>query len=100
MYVLVTYDVSTVTSAGKRRLRRAAKICLDYEQRVQNSVFECKVDPGQYVELKSKLLRLIDPEADSVRFYLLGNQWQQRIEHFGTKSGYDIGWYGIPPRNG
>ncbi|MCB1237256.1 MAG: CRISPR-associated endonuclease Cas2 [Verrucomicrobiae bacterium] len=90
MYVLVTYDVSTKTRAGRARLRRAAKICLDYGQRVQNSVFECKVEPAQFVELKSKLGRLIDDEVDSLRFYHLGNQWQHRVEHVGAKPPYDI----------
>ncbi|MCL4111563.1 UNVERIFIED_CONTAM: hypothetical protein GTU68_056235 [Idotea baltica] len=90
MYVLVTYDVSTKNNAGKRRLRRAAKICLDYGQRVQNSVFECQVNPAQFTEMKSKLCRLVDFEVDSLRFYLLGTNWKRRVEHFGAKSGYDI----------
>ena len=90
MYVLVTYDVCTKTTAGRARLRRAAKICLDYGQRVQNSVFECQVDPGQFTELKAKLNALIDEETDSLRFYNLGNRWHRRVEHFGAKSAYDI----------
>lgn len=90
MYVLVTYDVSTKTSAGRRRLRQAAKTCLDYGQRVQNSVFECKVDPGQYTELKAKLNRLIDQETDNVRFYLLGNNWKRRVEQCGLDPTYDV----------
>ncbi len=90
MYVLITYDVCTKTSEGRARLRRAAKVCLDYGQRVQNSVFECQVDPAQFVELKSKLNSLIDSETDSLRFYNLGNQWHRRVEHFGAKSSYDI----------
>jgi CRISPR-associated protein Cas2 len=90
MYVLITYDVSTITPAGKARLRRTAKACLDYGQRVQNSVFECKVDPAQWVELKSRLLGIIDPESDSLRFYHLGNNWQPKVEHHGAKQGYDI----------
>lgn len=90
MYVLITYDVSTVTSAGKKRLRHTAKACLDYGQRVQNSVFECKVDPAQLVQLKSRLLEIIDPETDSLRFYHLGANWQHKVEHHGAKQGYDV----------
>lgn len=89
MHTLVTYDVSTKTPAGQKRLRGIAKVCLDYGQRVQNSVFECKVDPGQFVELKHKLLRIMDPEEDSVRFYNLGQNWQHRVEHYGQKRPYD-----------
>lgn len=90
MYILVTYDVSTSTPAGKSRLRRTAKTCLDYGQRVQNSVFECKVDPAQLVAFKVRLLEIIDPETDSLRFYHLGTNWQHRVEHHGAKQGYDI----------
>lgn len=89
MHTLITYDVSTTTPAGQKRLRKIAKTCLDYGQRVQNSVFECKVDPGQYVELKSKLLTLMNAEEDSIRFYNLGSNWQGRVEHFGQKKPYD-----------
>ncbi len=90
MYVLVTYDVSTTTPAGKARLRKAAKICLDYGQRVQNSVFECKVDHAQWTNLKDRLTSLIDPETDSVRFYHLGTNWHHKVEHHGAKTAYDI----------
>jgi CRISPR-associated protein Cas2 len=90
MYVLLTYDVSTTTPAGKARLRRVAKACLDYGQRVQNSVFECKVDPAQFVALKSRLLEIIDPGTDSLRFYHLGNHWQSKVEHHGNKASYNI----------
>ncbi|MCL4676075.1 MAG: CRISPR-associated endonuclease Cas2 [Pararhodobacter sp.] len=90
MYVLVTYDVSTVDAAGRRRLRHVAKTCLDFGQRVQNSVFELKVDPGQWAECKRKLMELIDPTTDSLRFYYLGNDWQRRVEHSGAKPGYDV----------
>ena len=90
MYILITYDVSTTTPAGKRRLRHTAKACLDYGQRVQNSVFECKVDPAQLVALKSRLLDIIDPESDSLRFYHLGSNWQHKVDHHGTKQGYDV----------
>ena len=79
MYVLITYDVATATPTGAKRLRRVAKICLDYGQRVQNSVFECKLEPAHYVELKKRLLDEIDPEADSIRIYNLGNNWQKKV---------------------
>lgn len=90
MYVLVTYDVSTTTPKGRARLRRVAKLCLDYGQRVQNSVFECKVDPAQLANLKGGLLDLIDQQTDSLRFYHLGSNWRHRVEHHGAKSGYDV----------
>lgn len=90
MYTLITYDVSTIDNPGKKRLRHVAKACLDYGQRVQNSVFECKVDPGQMATLKSRLLKIIDQEQDSLRFYNLGNNWHRRIEHFGVKQPYDV----------
>lgn len=89
MHILITYDVSTTTAAGRKRLRQIAKTCLDYGQRVQNSVFECKVDPAQYVELKHKLISIQDEEKDSIRFYNLGTNWQHRVEHFGTKKPFD-----------
>ena len=90
MMVLVSYDVSTVDSAGRRRLRRAAKACLNFGQRVQNSVFECDVDPAQWAELKNRLVELIDPEQDSLRFYFLGSEWQRRVEHVGAKPTLDL----------
>ncbi|MBX3316157.1 MAG: CRISPR-associated endonuclease Cas2 [Phycisphaeraceae bacterium] len=90
MFVLVTYDVSTTTPEGRRRLARVAKTCLDRGQRVQNSVFECKVDPGQFAALKGILLGLIDPKTDSIRFYMLGAKWERRIEHHGVKPSLDI----------
>lgn len=85
MQLLVTYDVCTLDKAGRRRLRRVAKICLDYGQRVQNSVFECKIDPAQLVEMKSRLLDIYDTEVDSLRFYNLGADWDRRVEHYGAK---------------
>ena len=88
MLVLVTYDVSTESPAGRKRLRRVAKVCEDYGQRVQNSVFECSVDSAQWVMVKAKLLKEIDPNEDSVRFYFLGNNWERRVEHHGTKCSY------------
>lgn len=90
MYVLVTYDIQTTTPAGKRRLRHTAKACLDFGQRVQYSIFELKVDPAQWAKCKDRLLRIIDPEVDSVRFYYLGANWEQRVEHHGAKPSLDI----------
>lgn len=89
MMVLITYDVSTETEAGKRRLRKVAKQCADYGQRVQNSVFECSLDAAQLVKLQSLLCALIDPKQDSLRFYLIGNNYKNKIQHFGVKAGYD-----------
>lgn len=89
MLVLVTYDVSTVDANGKKRLRKVAKVCQNYGQRVQNSVFECMVDSSQYLLLKDALLALIDKEKDSLRFYSLGNKFSTKIEHLGAKSTYD-----------
>lgn len=89
MQVLVTYDVSTVTAAGRRRLRRAAKACLDYGQRVQHSVFECLVDSTQLVNMRARLLEIIDPETDSLRIYILGKDWDNRVEHHGAKPSFD-----------
>jgi CRISPR-associated protein Cas2 len=89
MQMLITYDVATSSEGGARRLRRAAKICLDYGQRVQNSVFECKIDPTQYVVMKQRLLEVIDLEKDSIRFYNLGKEWDSRVEHHGTKPSQD-----------
>lgn len=89
MLLLVTYDVSTQDSAGKQRLRKVAKECVNYGQRVQNSVFECLVDSSQALVLKDKLVNLIDKEQDSLRFYYLGNKYDTKIEHFGVKSTYE-----------
>jgi CRISPR-associated protein Cas2 len=89
MMVLVTYDVNVTTYSGKSRLRKVAKQCVNYGQRVQNSVFECLLDPTQFTELKHRLEKIIDPEKDSVRYYFLGNNWKNRVEHIGAKSGYD-----------
>lgn len=87
--VLVTYDVSTTTEAGKKRLRRVAKQCVNYGQRVQNSVFECLLDPAQFVTLKNKLEEIIDEEQDSLRYYFLGSNWRKRVEHVGAKRTFD-----------
>ncbi len=85
MMVLVSYDVSTIDRAGQRRLRRVAKTCEDFGLRVQNSVFECLVDPAQWVRLRDKLLALFNPKQDSLRFYFMGSNWTRRVEHHGTK---------------
>ncbi|MCB1071201.1 MAG: CRISPR-associated endonuclease Cas2 [Verrucomicrobia bacterium] len=90
MMVLVSYDVSTVDKVGQTRLRKVAKACLDYGQRVQNSVFECDIDPAQWTALKARLEGIIDPESDSLRYYFLGNHWQRRVEHFGAKPTRDM----------
>jgi CRISPR-associated protein Cas2 len=89
MMVLVTYDVSTISDGGKKRLRMVAKECVNYGQRVQNSVFECLLDPAQFANLKHSLCGIIDEETDSLRFYYLGKNWKNRVEHYGAKSGYD-----------
>ena len=90
MMVLITYDVSTETEAGKSRLRRLSKKCQDYGQRVQNSVFECLIDSAQLRQLQDKLLKIIDPEMDSLRFYYLGDNWKSRVEHIGAKASMDL----------
>lgn len=89
MFVLVSYDVSTMDKAGRRRLRRVAKICKDYGQRVQFSVFECLVDPSQWAVMRQKLIEEIDYKMDSLRFYFLGANWRRRVEHVGAKEGID-----------
>lgn len=85
MLILVSYDVSTSSAEGRRRLRRVAKTCLDYGQRVQNSVFECNLDASQFVMIKSKLINEINENEDSLRFYILGNKWEGKVEHIGIK---------------
>jgi CRISPR-associated protein Cas2 len=90
MLVLITYDVSVLTRDGRRRLRNISKTCVDFGMRVQNSVFECEVDPAQWVRLKEKLLDLYDPSEDSLRFYLLGSKGRQKVEHFGAKVVPDV----------
>jgi CRISPR-associated protein Cas2 len=89
MMVLVTYDVNTETHEGRNRLRRVAKICQNHGQRVQNSVFECLVDPAQWVEFRHQLTQVYNDEKDSLRFYFLGSNWRRRIEHQGAKPAYD-----------
>lgn len=89
MMVLITYDVNVTSEAGKSRLRKVAKQCVNYGQRVQNSVFECLIDPAKFAELRYCLENIINPETDSLRYYFLGNNWKKRVEHFGAKAGYD-----------
>lgn len=89
MLVLITYDVNVEDAAGRRRLRQISKQCVNYGQRVQNSVFECLLDAAQCKQLQHTLRGLMDEEKDSLRFYYLGDKYSTRIEHFGAKSGYD-----------
>lgn len=89
MLVVVCYDVSTLEPEGQRRLRRVAKVCKDYGQRVQFSVFECEVDPAKWTFFRQKLIDEIDPKEDSLRFYFLGSNWKRRIEQIGVKKAYD-----------
>lgn len=89
MMVLITYDVNTVDKEGQKRLRKVAKKCVDYGQRVQNSVFECLLEPAQFTKLKSELEAIIDKDKDSLRYYMLGANWKRRVEHFGAKESYD-----------
>ena len=89
MMTLVSYDVSTVDAAGRKRLRKVAKECVNYGQRVQNSVFEVDVDYGTFLKLKDRLMKIIEEEQDSLRFYYLGNNWKRRVEHIGAKETYD-----------
>jgi CRISPR-associated protein Cas2 len=89
MFVLVSYDVSTTDPKGQRRLNRVAKACQDFGQRVQYSVFECIVDPAQWAVLKDRLLKEINQDVDSLRFYYLGSNWRRRVEHVGAKKAVD-----------
>jgi CRISPR-associated protein Cas2 len=90
MMVLVSYDVMVTSPGGQRRLRKIAKACTDYGQRVQYSVFECVVDPAQWVKLKNTLEKIIDEKIDSLRYYYLGANYQRRIEHVGAKPSYNV----------
>jgi CRISPR-associated protein Cas2 len=90
MMVLVTYDVNTETAAGRKRLRQVAKACQRYGQRVQNSVFECIIDPALLKTLQNKLAEIIDTDRDSIRYYYLGNEWRKRVEHVGAKPSIDL----------
>lgn len=89
MLVLITYDVKTEDAGGRRRLRKIAKECTNYGQRVQNSVFECLVDAAKCKQLQAKLLGILDKEKDSLRFYYLGNHYETKVEHFGAKNSYE-----------
>jgi CRISPR-associated protein Cas2 len=89
MMVLITYDVNTESEGGKRRLRRVAKLCENFGQRVQFSVFECLLDPTQWADLRHRLEQEIDKKCDSLRFYFLGANWKRRVEHIGAKEAYD-----------
>lgn len=90
MMVLVSYDVMVTSPDGKRRLRKVAKACTNYGQRVQYSMFECRVDPAQWVKLKSSLETIIDPEVDSLRYYYMGSNWKAKVEHIGAKPSLDL----------
>ena len=89
MMVLITYDVNLETTEGKRRLRQVAKACVNYGQRVQNSVFECNLSPLDYAKLKDEISKIADKENDSIRYYHLGDKWERRIEHFGKNEAYN-----------
>lgn len=89
MLVLITYDVNTEDAAGRKRLRQIAKQCVNYGQRVQNSVFECILDAAQAKMLQHKLCTIMDKSRDSLRFYYLGNHYQAKVEHFGAKAAYE-----------
>ncbi len=90
MLVIITYDINTETPAGQKRLRKVAKACENYGQRVQNSVFECLIDNAQFTLLKHRLTELIDVDNDSLRFYQLGDHWSGRVDHVGAKPGIDL----------
>ncbi len=90
MLVLITYDVNTETEAGRKRLRHVAKQCVNYGQRVQNSVFECVMDAAKCREVKNKLEKIIDKDKDSLRFYYLGNNYQNKVEHIGAKESFNV----------
>jgi len=90
MYVLITYDVATDTPEGRRRLRKISKACEGRGQRVQYSVFECKIDAADWVGFRARLLALMDSNVDSLRFYKLGRRWKSRVEHHGAKPSYDV----------
>lgn len=89
MMVLITYDVNTSSETGSKRLRQVAKECMNYGQRVQNSVFECLLEPYQFIQLRHRLESIVNPDTDSLRYYYLGRNWKNRVDHFGAKQGYD-----------
>lgn len=90
MLVLITYDVNTETPLGRKRLRQVAKQCMNYGQRVQNSVFECVLDAAKCREVQHKLEQIIDKDKDSLRFYYLGNNYKSKVEHIGAKASFDV----------
>lgn len=90
MLVLITYDVNTETPAGRKRLRRVAKVCVNYGQRVQNSVFECVMDAARCAMVKHALEQIVNPQKDSLRFYYLGDHYKTKVEHFGAKPTFDV----------
>lgn len=90
MLVLITYDVSTETQQGRKRLRKVAKECVNYGNRVQNSVFECVMDAAKCRQVKEKLLEIINEKEDSIRFYYLGNNYKTKVEHFGINKNFDV----------
>ena len=90
MLILITYDVNTETSAGRSRLHKVAKQCVNYGQRVQNSVFECQVDAVKYREIKAVLEKIVDKDTDSLRFYNLGDKYKNKVEHIGAKPSFDV----------
>lgn len=90
MYILITYDVSTEDRAGQSRLRKVARACENMGQRVQNSVFECEVSPAQLVEIRNRLLKIIDNDQDSLRIYHMGSNWHHKIEQLGKEKSFDI----------
>ncbi|HHZ01566.1 MAG TPA: CRISPR-associated endonuclease Cas2 [Tissierellia bacterium] len=90
MLVLITYDVNTQTESGRKRLRKVARECVNYGQRVQNSVFECVMDSAKCREVKNILEKIIDKEKDSIRFYYLGNNYKNKVEHIGVNRSYDV----------
>ena len=89
MFVVIAYDVNTESSEGRKRLRQVSKACQNHGQRVQNSLFECSVDYGTFLMLKKTLEKIIDKEKDSLRYYNLGNKWDEKVEHIGAKPGYN-----------
>lgn len=90
MMVIVSYDVSTKTESGKKRLKKVAEICLNYGIRAQYSVFECLVEPGQWERMKNELLSIVNTEEDNIRFYYLGSNWKRRLENFGKQKNFEI----------
>ncbi len=90
MFILITYDVDTQTPEGRKRLRKVAKECLNHGHRVQNSVFECQLSEVQYITLKNNILKIIEPNLDSVRFYLLGKNWNHKIESIGKETAINL----------